>query len=98
MEVGKKPLVKVVVCCLLAIWGVFTLFPIYWTVVTSVKTPFVYSITPTLLPFVDFQPASERWLTMFRVGTESTARAAERYSSPGTACWQPWAGLLEPRC
>jgi multiple sugar transport system permease protein len=76
MELGKKPLVKVVVYCFLAIWCVFTLFPIYWTVVTSVKTPFdVYSITPKLLPFVDFQPTLEPWLTMFRVGTESTVES-----------------------
>jgi len=42
---------------LCALWLLFTLFPIYWTVVTSFKPPPAVFNGPTYLPWVDFQPS-----------------------------------------
>lgn len=43
-------------CCL---WFLFTLFPLYWTVVTALKTPPAVFDGPTYLPWVDFAPSLE---------------------------------------
>jgi multiple sugar transport system permease protein len=47
-----RPLV--VALCL--VWLAFTLFPLYWTVVTALKPPPAVFDGPTYLPFIDFQP------------------------------------------
>ena len=45
---------------LLTIVIVFLLFPVYWMVITSFKRP-IDTTTPTLIPFVDFQPTLRTW-------------------------------------
>ena len=37
------------------------LFPIYWLVVTSFKTPYDVDRGPFYIPFVDFQPTLDAW-------------------------------------
>jgi multiple sugar transport system permease protein len=45
----------------LFVWAVIVLFPLYWVVVTSLKTPIDVSSGPRYIPFVDFQPTIENW-------------------------------------
>ena len=42
-------------------WSAVVLFPIYWLVVTSFKTPYDVDKGPFYLPFVDFQPTLDAW-------------------------------------
>jgi multiple sugar transport system permease protein len=42
-------------------WAFVALFPIYWLVVTSFKTPYDVDKGPFYLPFVDFQPTLDAW-------------------------------------
>ena len=37
------------------------LFPIYWLIVTSFKTPYQVDKGPFYIPFVDFQPTLDAW-------------------------------------
>lgn len=37
-------------------WLLFTVFPLYWTLVTSFKPPPAVASGPTYLPWIDFQP------------------------------------------
>lgn len=46
---------------ILGIWTVVVLFPIYWLIVTSLKTPIQVHGGPYYLPFVDFKPTMEPW-------------------------------------
>jgi multiple sugar transport system permease protein len=46
---------------LLLAWSAVVLFPIYWLVVTSFKTPYDVDRGPFYLPFVDFQPTLDAW-------------------------------------
>lgn len=49
----------------LGAWTVVVLFPLYWLIVTSLKTPLDVSQGPVYLPFVDFQPVSYAWHYIF---------------------------------
>ena len=42
-------------------WTVVVLFPIYWLIVTSFKTPYDVDKGPFYVPFVDFQPTLDAW-------------------------------------
>ena len=42
-------------------WAFVVLFPIYWLVVTSFKTPSAVDKGPFYVPFVDFQPTLDAW-------------------------------------
>src|SRR5678815_476755 len=42
-------------------WAIIVLFPLYWVVVTSLKTPIDVSSGPRYIPFVDFKPTIENW-------------------------------------
>jgi len=42
-------------------WSFVVLFPIYWLVVTSFKTPYQVDKGPFYIPFVDFQPTLDAW-------------------------------------
>jgi multiple sugar transport system permease protein len=45
----------------LIFWALVVLFPIYWLVVTSFKTPAQVDQGPFYIPGVDFQPTMENW-------------------------------------
>ncbi len=45
----------------LGFWALVVLFPIYWLVVTSFKTPIQVDTGPAYIPFVDFQPNLDSW-------------------------------------
>ena len=52
---------KVVAFVLLLGWTAVVLFPIYWLVVTSFKTPYQVDKGPFYVPFVDYQPTLDAW-------------------------------------
>ena len=47
------------------VWAAFTLFPIYWVLITSFKTPPAVNGGPTYLPFIDFAPTLDAWADLF---------------------------------
>ena len=56
-----SPPAKVGAFVLLLAWAVVVLFPIYWLLVTSFKTPYQVDKGPFYIPFVDFQPTLDAW-------------------------------------
>ncbi len=60
---------RTAVYALLIVWSLFTLFPLYWTVITSIKTrAAVTGQNPTFLPWVDFEPTLDAWRNIFGGG------------------------------
>lgn len=59
---------------LLGARAVVVLFPLYWLVVTSVKTPIEVNGGPFYLPFRDFKPTLESWRYIFVDLREDTFR------------------------
>ena len=55
---GPRRWVAFALCCA---WFAFTVFPLYWVAITSLKTPPDVVGGPTYLPFVDFQPTLKAW-------------------------------------
>ncbi len=69
MALGRTRTERFFVLMILSLWLLFTLFPLYWTLITSIKNPAdVYNTQPTFLPFVDFQPTLQPWLSIFGLG------------------------------
>jgi multiple sugar transport system permease protein len=56
-----QPAGKFVAWLILIAWTVVVLFPIYWLIVTSFKTPYQVDKGPFYVPFVDFQPTLDAW-------------------------------------
>jgi ABC-type glycerol-3-phosphate transport system permease component len=48
----------VLIYAFVAFWSFVVLFPFYWLVTTSFKTPLAVSRGPTYIPFVDFDPTT----------------------------------------
>jgi multiple sugar transport system permease protein len=54
---------------ILVLWGLFTLFPIYWTFITSVKPQAAVSApTPTFIPWLQFAPTLQPFRDIFGGG------------------------------
>ncbi len=49
----------------LALWTLFILFPLYWTVVTSLKNPADVIQGPKYLPWVDFHPTLQNYQNVY---------------------------------
>jgi len=60
-----SPMAKIVAYILLIFWSAFVLFPIYWVIITSFKTPLAVNQGPFFIPFVDFQPTLDAWRAQF---------------------------------
>lgn len=59
----------------LSAWGLFALFPLYWTVIASFKEPLAVSQGATFLPWVDFQPTLSAWRAiLFGIERETVGR------------------------
>lgn len=69
------PATKILLYGILLIWAAFVLFPIYWLLITSVKTPAAVNQGPYFLPFVDFQPSLHAWKELFVTDYADTLRA-----------------------
>lgn len=46
---------------MLGIWSLVILFPLYWLVVTSLKTSSQVAEGPFYIPFIDFKPSLDAW-------------------------------------
>ena len=46
---------------ILIVWCLIVYFPIYWTIITSLKLPVAIGMNVTYLPWVDFQPSLHAW-------------------------------------
>ena len=50
---------------LCVVWLIFTLFPLYWIFVTSLKSPIAVTGGPTYIPWIDFEPTLSAWEDAF---------------------------------
>jgi multiple sugar transport system permease protein len=55
-------------------WSCVVLFPFYWLLTTSLKTPLHVSRGPRYIPYVDFQPTLKHWKYVFNEQREVTLR------------------------
>ncbi|MEO1196351.1 MAG: carbohydrate ABC transporter permease [Pseudomonadota bacterium] len=69
------PASKIVLYTILTLWALFVLFPIYWLVITSFKTPAAVNEGPYFIPWVDFQPSLHAWRELFVIDAADTFRA-----------------------
>ena len=60
-NIDLPPAGKFVAWLILLAWTAVVLFPIYWLIVTSFKTPYQVDKGPFYVPFVDFQPTLDAW-------------------------------------
>jgi multiple sugar transport system permease protein len=51
----------IVIYVLVAFWSFIVLFPFYWLITTSFKTPLAVGRGPFYIPFVDFDPTLVHW-------------------------------------
>lgn len=69
MKIGSHyqfgPLVRGLIVGGVIAWAFLTLFPFYWTIVTSFKNLRVIVAGPTYFPFLDFEPTMFAWKEIF---------------------------------
>jgi multiple sugar transport system permease protein len=69
----QRALGRLGIYLLLAIWAFICIFPIYWTVTTSVKSREAVIQGPKYIPYVDFQPDNKGWFPLlYEAGARST--------------------------
>lgn len=59
--VRRAPLRKVMIYGLVLFWSFIVLFPFFWLITTSFKTPLAVTRGPLYLPWVDFDPTTVHW-------------------------------------
>ena len=69
------PATACVVYGLLILWSAFVLFPLYWLLITSVKSPIDVNSGPVYLPWIDFSPSLHAWRELFVFDYEDTLKA-----------------------
>ena len=75
-KIGEMaPATKVLIYGVLIGWSLFVIFPIYWLLITSVKTPAAVNEGPFFLPWIDFQPSLHAWKDLFVYDAADTFRA-----------------------
>jgi multiple sugar transport system permease protein len=68
----QRALGRLGIYLLLAIWAFICIFPIYWTVTTSVKSREAVIQGPKYIPYVDFQPDEKGWFPLlYEAGARS---------------------------
>ncbi|MBL8128681.1 MAG: carbohydrate ABC transporter permease, partial [Chloroflexia bacterium] len=60
----QRALGRLGIYLLLAIWAFICIFPIYWTVTTSVKSREAVIQGPKYIPYVDFEPDNKGWFPL----------------------------------
>jgi multiple sugar transport system permease protein len=56
----------------ITLWSVFILLPLLWALVTSIKPPEAVDFGATYIPFLEFQPSSLGWSSIFGGGGATT--------------------------
>lgn len=72
-ELSKQS--KVGLYVLLIFWTFVVLFPLYWIITTSLKTPLQVNNGPVYIPFVDFEPTLDAWNWAINTEGGQTRRA-----------------------
>lgn len=68
-----SPIGKLFSYLILAFWSLVVLLPLYWLVVTSVKTSLAVSSGPLYIPWVQFEPSNHAWWQILvEEGTSTT--------------------------
>lgn len=70
MEIKKSKWGSTLRTIFLTLWMLFILFPLYWTIVTSLKLPTDIYGQPTYIPGVDFTPSLSAWTYLFGEGQD----------------------------
>jgi multiple sugar transport system permease protein len=60
-HLGIGPVARTFVAIGCVLWAFFTLFPLYWVLITSFKSPTGVVGGPTFFPFIDFDPTLVAW-------------------------------------
>lgn len=63
---------RVLVGAFITFWSIFILLPLLWAAVTSIKPPEAVNFGATYIPFVEFQPSSLGWSSIFGGGGATT--------------------------
>jgi len=69
------PTTALIVYSLLLCWSLVVLFPLYWVLITSVKSAVDVNSGPVYLPWVDFQPSLHAWRELLVIDYEDTLRS-----------------------
>lgn len=78
----KRRLKNLLLMGLILIFVVVAIFPVYYMIVTSFKTQSeVYSIRPSLIPFVDYQPTLEAWRMAFGFNKQASGVSGQIFSA-----------------
>ena len=64
MEYASKAF-RVAVSAILVVWSLIVLFPLYWALIMSFKSPAAIFEGATFIPWVDFEPTLEPWIGVF---------------------------------
>lgn len=66
MQAVRSKWIQAFLYLVLVIWTIICLFPIYWTIITSLKTPKAISTPkPSYLPWVQFEPTVNAFTDIF---------------------------------
>jgi multiple sugar transport system permease protein len=69
VELVRSRALRVVFFVVLVLWALFTAFPLYWTAVTSFKSPAdTTGSKPTFVPWGDFDPTLDPYRDIFGAG------------------------------
>ncbi len=75
-KIGEMaPASKLLLYTVLFAWSLFVIFPIYWLLITSFKTPAAVNEGPFFIPWVDFKPSLHAWRDLFVYDLADTMRA-----------------------
>jgi multiple sugar transport system permease protein len=66
----RSLLVKILTYAVLVFWSLVCLFPLYWIVVTSLKDDPEIMRGPYYLPFVDFTPSLDAWISVLEYAND----------------------------
>ena len=66
---------KIGLYALLIFWTFVVLFPLYWIITTSLKSPLQVTNGPFYIPFVDFEPTLDAWDWALNTEGNQTRRA-----------------------
>jgi multiple sugar transport system permease protein len=69
----QRALGRLVIYILLALWAFICIFPLYWTITTSIKSREAVIQGPKYIPYVDFQPDNKGWFPLlYEAGARSS--------------------------
>lgn len=75
-SIGRMaPATRLIVYTLLLAWTLVVIFPLYWVVITSLKTAQSVNSGPFFVPWLDFQPSLHAWKDLLVTDAGDTFRS-----------------------